>query len=359
MTGDKSHMNFASDNATGASPKVLKALCEANEGAALPYGVDPWTSRATEALAALFERDCAVFLVASGTAANALALACLSPPWGAIFCHADAHVADDECGAPEFYSGGAKLVGIDGARGKIPQAGLEAALKAYPRGLVKQVQPSALTLTQATEAGTLYSLDEIRALAEAAHRAGVHVHMDGARFANALVALGCSPAEMTWKAGVDALSFGATKNGTLFCEAVVIFDKALAADFAFRRKRAGHTLSKGRYLGAQMLAYLDSGHWLDLARHANAMALRLAERLAQVPGVRLPWQPQANEVFPIIPRRAEAQLRAAGARFYGWGGRGLEPGEALRGDEVQLRLVTSFLTSEAEIEDFVTALASA
>ena len=359
MTGDKSLMNFASDNATGASPKVLKAITEANEGAALPYGSDPWSARATAALAAIFERDCEVFLVASGTAANALALASISPPWGAIFCHADAHVADDECGAPEFYSGGAKLVGIQGTRGKIPMQGLAAALKAYPRGLVKQVQPSALSLTQATEAGTVYSLDEIRDLCEGAHAAGVRVHMDGARFANALVALGCSPAEMTWKAGVDVLSFGATKNGTLFCEAVVFFDRALAADFAFRRKRAGHTLSKGRYLGAQMLAYLDGGHWLDLATHANAMAKRLADRLGHVPGVRLPWAPQINEVFPVIPRHAEAPLRAAGARFYDWGGRGLEPGEDLAADEMQLRLVTSFMTTQAEIDDFVRILAAA
>jgi threonine aldolase len=307
----------------------------------------------------VFECDCSVYLVTSGPAANALALASLSPPWGAIFCHTDAHVADDECGAPEFFSGGAKLVGIPGSRGKIPLAGLEAALRAYPRGLVKQVQPSALSLTQATEAGTIYSLDDLRVLSDAAHAAGVRVHMDGARFANALVALGCSPADMTWKAGIDVLSFGATKNGTLFCEAIIFFNRALAEDIAFRRKRAGHTLSKGRYLGAQMLAYLEHDHWLGLARHANAMASLLAERLAQVPGVRLPWMPQVNEVFPVIPRRAEAALRAAGATFYDWKGRGLEPGEALSQEEMQLRLVTSFQTGEADIEAFVRTLAGA
>ena len=352
-------MDFASDNATGASGEVLAALVEANAGTAMPYGADPWTAGAEAALCELFERDCAVFLLPTGTAANALALAHLSPPWGAIFCHEDAHVMDDECGAPEFYSGGAKLIGLPGQRGRISSDTLKQALARYPRGLVKQVQPSALTLTQATEAGTLYSLDQIEDLSGLAHAAGLGVHMDGARFANALVTLGCTPAQMTWRAGIDVLSFGASKNGTLFCEAVIFFDKARAADFAFRRKRAGHTMSKGRYLGAQMLAYLKDDHWLALAAHANRMAATLTMRLTQVSGVRLPWACEANEIFPVIPRRAEPLLRAAGARFYDWGGRGLEPGESLRDDEMQLRLVTSFHTSEAEIDGFIDVLAKA
>jgi threonine aldolase len=352
-------MDFASDNATGASAEVIAALVAANAGTAMPYGADPWTARAEKAVCDLFERDCAVFLVPSGTAANALALAHLSPPWGAIFCHEDAHVIDDECGAPEFYSGGAKLVGLPGARGRVAPDTLRDALRRYPRGLVKQVQPSALSITQATEAGTLYSLTQIAELADIAHAAGVGVHMDGARFANALVTLGCTPAQMTWRAGVDVLSFGASKNGTLFCEAVIFFDKTRAADFAFRRKRAGHTMSKGRYLGAQMLAYLDKSHWLALAAHANNMARVLYARLSKIEGVRIPWACDANEVFPIVPRRAEPALRAAGASFYDWGGRGLEAGEELHDDEMQLRLVTSFHTREDEIVRFAEIVSQA
>jgi threonine aldolase len=352
-------MNFASDNATGASPQVLAALAAANEGSAMPYGADPWTARAEAALSQVFERDCAVFLVATGTAANALALASLTPPWGAIFCHEEAHVIDDECGAPEFFSAGAKLVGLAGARGKIVPEAFSAALAAYPRGLVKQVQPAALTLTQATESGTLYAPAEIAALSRIAHAAGVGVHMDGARFANALVALGCTPADMTWKAGVDVLSFGATKNGALCCEAVVFFDRARAADFAYRRKRAGHTLSKGRFLGAQMAACLDGGHWLDLAARANGAARRLAEGLSSIPGVRLPWGCEANEVFAILPRRAETALQAAGARYYVWSARGLPAADRPGADEAFLRLVASFRTEAAEVDLLIATVAAA
>jgi threonine aldolase len=352
-------MNFASDNASGASEKVLAAILAANSGAAMPYGADPWTVAAEKALCDLFERDCAVFLVPTGTAANALALAALTPPWGAIFCHHDAHVMDDECGAPEFFSDGAKLIPLDGVRGKIAPQALADALRLYPRGLVKQVQPACLTLTQATEAGTLYTLDEIRAFADMAHAAGVGVHMDGARFANAIASMKCSPADMTWKAGVDVLSFGASKNGTLCCEAVIFFDKAKAADFAFRRKRGGHLLSKGRFLGAQVTAYLEGGHWLDLARTANARAEALADGLAAIPGVRLPWPREANEIFAIVPRKTEVALKAAGARYYDWGGRGLEGVDRLGADEVMLRLVASFATTQAEVDAFVAIARSA
>lgn len=350
---DPQPMNFASDNASGASDKVMAALAAANSGAAMPYGADRWTAQAEKALCDVFERDCAVFLVPTGTAANALALACLTPPWGAVFCHEHSHVMGDECGAPEFHTGGAKLVGLSGGGGKITAAVFAEALRAFPRGLVKQVQPSALTITQATESGTLYSLAEIAGLSGAAHDAGLGVHMDGARFANALAALGASPAEMSWKAGIDVLSFGASKNGTFCCEAVIFFDKARAADFAFRRKRAGHTLSKGRLLGAQALAYLDGGHWLDLARAANASAARLASGLAAIPGTRLPWPCEANEVFAILPRRTADALRAAGASFYDWGTRGLTAKDALKSDEVLLRLVASFATTWAEVDFFI------
>ena len=346
-------MDFASDNSSGASDQVLAALVAANAGAAMPYGADPWTAAAEKAVQEVFERDCAVFLLPTGTAANALALAALTPPHGAIFCHEEAHIANDECGAPEFYSAGAKLVGLTGAQGRISLDALKGALARFPRGLVKQVQPSALSITQATECGTLYSLDQLDALCAAAHGAGVRVHMDGARFANAVARLGCSPARLSWGAGVDVLSLGATKNGTFCCEAVIFFDSALAQDFAFRRKRGGHTLSKGRFLGAQMSAYLKDGHWLDLARHANAMADRLAQGLATCPGVRLPWPCEANEVFAILPRTADSALKAAGALYYHWGNRGLPADQAPQAHEVFVRLVPSFATKTQEVDRFL------
>ncbi len=345
-------MFFASDNASGASDKVLAALVEANAGHALPYGADPWTAAAEKGLQELFETDCAVFLVGSGTAANALALAAASPAHGAIFCHADSHIANDECGAPEFFTAGAKLVPLPGEKGRITLESFQAGLKRFPRGLVKQVQPSVLSLTQATESGTLYNLASLKALCDEAHGAGVDVHMDGARFANALVQLGCSPAEMSWKAGVDILSFGATKNGTLNCEAVVVFNKMLARELVFRRKRAGQTLSKSRFVGAQMCAYLEGGHWLDLAIQANAMAERLAVQLKEVPGVRLPWRTEVNEVFAILPHKAHLALKMEGAVYYDWGSRGLTPEEAPREDEIFVRLVTSFATTRNEVDRF-------
>ena len=352
-------MDFASDNSSGASDQVLSALVAANAGAAMPYGADPWTAAAEKAVQEVFERECSVFLVPTGTAANALALAALTPPHGAIFCYEEAHIANDECGAPEFYSAGAKLVGLTGAQGRISLDSLKGALARFPRGLVKQVQPSALSLTQATECGTLYSLEELDALCAAARGAGVRVHMDGARFANAAARLGCSPARMSWGAGVDVLSFGATKNGTVCCEAVIFFDPALARDFAFRRKRGGHTLSKGRFLGAQMSAYLQGGHWLDLARHANAMADRLAQGLATCPGVRLPWPCEANEVFAILPRAADGALKAAGALYYHWGNRGLPTDRAPQADEVFVRLVPSFATKPQEVDRFLEVVRAA
>lgn len=345
-------MDFASDNAAGASPVILEALLAANDGPQPAYGVDAYTKRAEGLLNEFFEREVQAFFVATGTAANALALSALCPPWGAVFCHEHAHIHDDECGAPEMMTDGAKLVGLPGDAGKLTPDALTEALRRFPRGLVKQVQPSALSLSQATECGTAYSLDEIAALADLAHGAGVKVHMDGARFCNALLGLGCAPADMTWRAGVDVLSLGATKNGTLACEAVVFFDKALAHDFAFRRKRSGHTLSKGRLLGAQMAAWLEKGHWRDLASHANAAAARLRAGLLAIPGVRAPWPLQANEVFAVLPRAADARLKAAGARYYDWGARSLPPADAPTADEVFIRLVCAFTTSDADVDRF-------
>ena len=354
----ESALNFASDNAAGAAPSILAALADANRGAAAAYGEDPWSQRAVSGIAEIFERDVAAFLVATGTAANALALAALARPWEAVFCHEEAHVHDDECGAPEFFTCGAKLVGVPGYAGKITPEALREALARFPRGLVKSCQPAALTLSQVTEAGTVYSLEEIAGLAETAHSAGVAVHMDGARFANALVALDCTPAEMTWRAGVDALSFGATKNGAFACEAVVFFDKARAESFPYQRKRGGHTLSKGRLLGAQMAAYLDNGLWLELAARANASARRLSDGLVALPGLRAVWPTDANEVFVAAPTARLKGWRAAGAVFYEWPTSGVPPERALGPTETLIRLVTSFETAAADIDSFL-ALAAA
>jgi threonine aldolase len=352
-------MDFASDNSGGASRKILEALIAANAGSTPAYGADDYTLAASRKVAEVFERDCAVFLVSTGTAANALALATLAPPWGAVFCHEDAHINDDECGAPEFFTAGAKLVGLKGAQGKISLAALEDAVERFPPGLVKQVQPASLSLSQATECGTLYTLDELQSLTAIARRARLAVHMDGARFANAIESLGCTPAQMTWKAGVDVLSLGATKDGALACEAVIVFDPARAAELPFRRKRAGHTLSKGRFLGAQMSAWLDDDHWRELARHANSMAARLAMGLAEIPGVRMPWPRQVNEVFTVLPGDIDRALRAAGARYYDWGARGLTAMQAPGADEVFVRLVTSFATTTDDVGQFLKVARSA
>ncbi len=352
-------MNFSSDNVSGASPQVLRALVDSNAGAAAPYGMDPWTADAARRLSEVFECEVAAFLVATGTGSNALALAALAPPGTAILCHEEAHVIEDECGAPEFFTGGGKLVGIPGPAGKVTPDGFAAALGRYPRGVVRQVQPATLSLSQATEAGTLYTVGEIGALCEAAHAAGLAVHMDGARFANAVAALGASPAEITWRAGVDVLSFGATKNGAVACEAVVFFDAARAGDFLFRRKRGGHTVSKGRFLGAQMAGFLEGGHWLDLARRANARAARLAAGLAALPGVRLPWPTEANEVFPIVPAAMDEALRAAGARYYPWTTRSLGANAAPSEGERMLRLICAFDTEEETVDAFVAVAARA
>lgn len=347
-------MDFASDNSVGASAEILAAVAAANSGAALAYGEDDWTLKARSRLDAIFERQTASFLVATGTAANALALAALTPPYGAVFCHSGAHIMEDECGAPEFFTAGAKLVGIDGAAGKITPEALQATLAVFPAGLVTHVQPAVLSLSQATECGTLYTCAEIAALAAIAHAAGIAVHMDGARFANALVTQNCTPAEMSWKAGIDVLCFGATKNGALACEAVIFFNPKQADNFVYRRKRGGHTLSKGRFLGAQMAAYLDAGHWLDLARQANAHAAKLAAGLAQVPGIRLVWPCAANEIFLLLPGAIDRALRAGGAHYYDWTFNAADrtltnPSK----DEIFIRLVTSFATEAAEVAEFI------
>ncbi|MBL8834330.1 MAG: low specificity L-threonine aldolase [Rhodospirillales bacterium] len=342
-------MNFASDNTAPMHPRILEAIGRANEGTAMPYGNDPLAARVEKRFAELFGRECAVFLVSTGTAANALSIAAACPPWGAVYCHPEAHVDDDECGAPEFYTGGAKLVGVDGRHGKLDAASLDEALGRAGKGTVHHVQPALLSLTNATEAGTVYAPAETAALAEVAHRHGLKVHVDGARFANALAHLGCTAADATWKAGVDILSFGATKNGCMAAEAIVVFDKTLAETLAFRRKRAGHLFSKMRFLAAQMDAYLEGGLWLELARHSNAMATRLAEGLQAIPGAALAHPVEANELFVELPEKAIAATEAAGYRSYRWNG----PGTRL------LRLVSAWSTKPEDVEGFVKTARSA
>ncbi len=336
-------VNFCSDNASGAAPEILRALAAANHGWAMPYGEDDWTRRLQARVQELFETEAAVLPVATGTAANVLCLSVMTPPYGAIYCHRDSHINVDECGAPEFYSGGAKLIALPGDHGKIAPAVLEAAIKGA--GVVHAVQPAAVSLTNASEAGTIYTPAETRAISELAKAHGLGLHLDGARFANALVSLGCSPAEATWKAGVDALALGATKNGVMAGELVVLFDPGQAERLGYLRKRGGHLFSKMRFLSAQLEAYLADDLWLRNARHANAMAARLAEGLAELPGAALRHPVEANEIFVVLPEPVIQGLLARGFRFYRWGP------EADRG----LRLVTAFDTDPADVEAFLSA----
>jgi threonine aldolase len=338
-------VNFASDNTAPVAPAILDALVAANSGHVLGYGNDEWTKQVERRFAEIFERDVAVFLVPTGTAANALALAHVSPPWGVVLCHAQSHIATDECGAVEFFGGGLKLVGLSGEDGKITPRLLQKALAGYGGHSPHQMIPSALSITQASEAGTIYRTDEIATLAEIAHARSLAVHMDGARFANALVRLNASPAEMTWRSGVDVLSFGATKGGALAAEAVIVFDPARAAHLGERRKRAGALLSKHRFIAAQFLAYLADDCWLTLARHANGKADRLAAQLT-AGGLKPVWPVEANLVFAVLPRALDAKLRAAGASYY------VRPSEGVGADNVLVRLVTSFATTDGDIERF-------
>jgi threonine aldolase len=336
-------MDFRSDNVAGASPAILAALAAANVGTDSAYGDDATTARLERSFAELFAHEVAVFPVATGTAANALALAALTPPWGIVYCHEEAHVAIDECGAPEFFAGGAKLVTLEGADGKITPDAI--ARRLTEPGFVHHAQPAAVSVSQTTEAGTLYRPDEIAALGAFARRHGLALHVDGARFANAVAALHCHPGDITWRAGVDALSFGATKNGALAAEAVIFFDRARARDFGYRRKRGGHLVSKMRFLSAQLEAYLEDGLWLKNAAHANAMSARLGAGLVRLKGARLRHPVEANEVFAELPERVIRALEADGFKFYRWGG----------AQALCLRLVASFATRAGDVDAMIEA----
>jgi threonine aldolase len=343
-------MDFASDNAAGVAPAILDAIARANAGFAIAYGDDPVTQRLERRFSALFERDVAVFLVTTGTAANALALAQLTPPWGAVLCHSEAHAVVHECGAPEFFGGGLRLHGLEGQDGKLAPMTVAAALDQHFGLRPHQMVPAALSLTQASELGTVYRPDEIAALSGLAHGRGMMVHMDGARFANAVARLAATPAEASWKVGVDVLSFGATKGGALAAEAVVFFDPARAAAMAERRKRGGQLVSKHRFIAAQFEAFLADDLWLRLAAHANRMADRLAAHLASIELVPL-WPVEANMLFVLLPQGLHERLQAAGAHYYVIHTDRTDPATVPPG-HVLVRLVTSFATTEAEIEKF-------
>jgi len=340
-------MNFSSDNAYGAAPEMLRAIEAANAGATASYGEDALTARLEAEVARVFERQAAVFPVITGTAANALSLASAVPPHGAIFCHAGAHIAVDECGAPEFFTHGAKLLALDGRNGKLLPASIEAALAHIRKGFVHHAQPGAVSITEATELGTCYSPKEIRAIATLARQHGMKLHMDGARLANAIAHLGCTPAEATWRAGVDILSLGMTKNGALGAEAVVFFARDDARDFEYRRKKAGHLLSKMRFLSAQIVCALEEDRWLGWAARANALARTLAQELRSVAGIEIAHPVEANIVFANFSRETAARLRGAGANFLEWA-------PAVQG-RLLVRLVTSFATPEADIERLIAA----
>jgi threonine aldolase len=343
--------NFTSDNVTPVCPPIMAAINAANTGVMGSYGADVLTDELTKVACAVFETEVAIYPVASGTAANSLALAQIAPPFGGVYCYEAAHIVTDECGAPEFFTGGAKLLGLPAADGKILPESVRSAIALANEMGVHHVQPAALSVTQATEWGTVYDPAELAALGAVAKQQGLLVHMDGARFANAAAHLNCSAAELTWKCGVDVLTLGATKNGALCAEAVVFFDAAVARNFERRRKRAGHLWSKQRYLSAQLLAYLSEDLWLHNARQANAMAGVLAQGLREIPGARVLQAVQANEVFAALPEGRVAALEQAGFRFYRW------PQHPLT-DAIAFRMVTSYATERADVDAFIRAAAA-
>jgi threonine aldolase len=308
-------VRFFSDNTASACPEVIAALSEVNHGRAKAYGDDEWTQQINAALGQYFETEVCAFVVVTGTAANSLSLATLVPPYGMVFAHQGAHILNDECGAPSFYSGGGRVEGVPGPDGKLTVDTLGRALDGLHVS-VHSMQPAAISLTQATELGTSYRPEEVAALSALARRHRLHVHMDGARFANSVEFLGCAPADISWRAGVDVLSFGATKNGALAAEAVVFFNRGLVRDFELRRKRAGHLISKSRYVSAQLLAYVRNGVWRRNAARANG----LARQVGAAAGSALLYPVEANEVFLKLGDAGKKQLRDAGFEFHPWGG---------------------------------------
>lgn len=347
-------MIFTSDNAGPAAPEVLAALARANEGYASPYGADPLMDAVRAKIRAIFKApDAAVYLVATGTAANVLALSCMAPGWSRIYTHRASHIEEDECGAPEFYTAGAKLHLLDGDHAKIKPQTLERAVADTPEGFVHGQQRGAVSITNLTENGAAYTPQEVAALGSVAKAFQVPLHMDGARFANAIAGTNASPAAMTWEAGVAALSFGGTKNGLMGVEAVVLFDPEKAWEFELRRKRGAHLFSKHRYLSAQMNAYLTDELWLRLAHQSNAMAQKLSEGIVAAGG-RLEHPTDGNQVFASWPKAGHIAVQEQGAQYYLW-----PHSETMEGAEdrpVSARLVCNWATTEADVESFLSAL---
>ena len=336
----RERVKFASDNVAGACPEVLDAILKANDGDRAPYGDDEISKNLQDKFSEIFEKEVIVFPTSSGTAANALALSTMTPSFGNIYCHKLSHINVDECGAPEFYTGGAKLVNLNGVNGKITAEELNKSISG--KGVVHHTQPSSVSITQLCETGEAYELDEIKKISEIAHNHKLNMHMDGARFANALVSLDCSPAEMTWKSGIDVLSFGATKNGCLAAEAIIFFKPELVGNLPFLMKRAGHLLSKMSFVSAQLDAYITNEVWLRNAKHANAMGKKLSQGLDQHKNIELAYPTDANEIFVKIPKHIIDQLNSEGYTINDdeWDGKAV-------------RLVTAWNTSLSDIETFL------
>lgn len=344
-------MIFASDNWSGAAPEVAAALSSHATGFATAYGDSELDRRVEEKFNELFETQCEVFFVGTGTAANSMAAAAVAKPGGVIFAHSEAHVIANEGGAPESFTGGGRIVPIGGASGKIDPSLLERKVKQYPNSFNHLGQGTLVTITQSTEAGTVYDLDHIQQIADVSQAAGLPLHLDGARFANGLVALDCSPAEMTWKRGVDMVSFGGTKNGCWCAEALLIFNPELSRDFKFMRKRMGHLFSKTRFISAQFEAYLADGLWLALAQHSNAMAVLLESAIKRSNRVRLAWRSQSNQVFFVADRAYAEGMLEKGAQFYPFATpSGFE--KEVSDTEQVYRLVTSFISTPEDVEAF-------
>jgi threonine aldolase len=339
----RKRVKFASDNVAGACPEVLDAILKANEGDSTPYGNDQISTDLQNKFSEIFEKDVIVFPIASGTAANALALATMTPSFGNVYCHKLSHINTDECGAPEFYTGGGKLITLNGINGKITAKELDEAISG--KGVVHHTQPYSVSITQVCETGEVYQLDEIKQISEVAHKHNLNMHMDGARFANALTSLNCSPAEMTWKSGIDVLSFGATKNGCIAAEAIIFFKKDLVGNIAFLMKRAGHLLSKMRFVSAQLDAYISNDVWLKNAKHANEMGKKLSEGLAKHNSIKIAYPTEANEVFAKLPRDIIDRLNSEGY--------------IINEDELDgkaVRFVAAWNTQASDVESFLNSI---
>ena len=339
----RERVKFASDNVAGACPEVLEAILKANDGDSTPYGNDKISTDLQNKFSEIFEKEVIVFPIASGTAANALALATMTPSFGNVYCHRLSHINTDECGAPEFYTGGAKLINLQGIKGKITAEELNESISG--KGIVHHTQPSSASITQVCETGEVYQLDEIKRISDVAHKHNLNMHMDGARFANALVSLNTTPAEMTWKSGIDVLSFGATKNGCLAAEAIIFFKKELVGNLGFLMKRAGHLLSKMRFVSAQLDAYISNDVWLKNAKHANEMGKKLSEGLAKHNSIEIAYPTEANEVFAKLPRDIIDHLNSEGY--------------IINEDELDgkaVRFVAAWNTQASDVESFLDSI---